>query len=198
MKNEQTNVMNYNSELENLKKNNKILVGNIGRLSEQKGIDIFIKAMHQVIKTNHDIYGVIVGDGEDKNKLQDLVKKMNIEKNILFLGYQKNINEIIEQLDFIVLSSRWEGLPLTPIEAFSKGKLVIATNIPGNNEVVIDEKNGLLFEKDNYIMLSQLINDIVLNPIMKKKLENNAKKTYENKYTYDVFLKSYEEVYINL
>lgn len=179
-------------------KGDKFYIGTIGRITEQKGMDIFIKALAEVITTNKSIYGFIIGDGEDKEKLINLVKKLNIENNVMFLGYRNDVFDVANEMDFLVLSSRWEGFPLTPIEVFSIGKTIIATNIAGNNEIVIDNYNGLLFEKDNIIELTDKINILINEKEKKIKLEKNALNTFESKFSYDVFIKKYNNLYKKL
>ena len=174
-------------------KKNKIFIATIGRLSEQKGIDIFIKSLQPIISKNRNIYGIIIGDGELKNKMIDLAKELNIENNIIFLGYRKDVLELITCMDFIVLSSRWEGFPLTPIETFAMKKTIIVSNIDGNNEIVKNNYNGLLFEKDNIDDLTNKINKML--SIDKTKLEENAYKDYTKKYSYNNFINKYYEMY---
>lgn len=176
----------------------KFFIGTIGRLSEQKGIDIFLKAMHEVLKNNKNVYGLIIGDGELKSEMLSLTELLKIKDNIYFLGYRKDVLELIKKLDFVVLASRWEGFPLTPIETFMMGKTIIASNIAGNNEIIKDNINGLLFEKDNYIELSKKINYLLDNNEIKKRLENSAKIEYLEKYNYDVFIEKYNNLYKKL
>ena len=173
----------------------KIKIGTIGRLTEQKGIDVFIKAMSLSIKKNDNLIGVIVGDGEDKDELKKLVDVLDLQDKIYFLGYQRNVLKIIGYFDFLVLSSRWEGYPLTPIEVFSKRKTIIASDISGNNEVVIDESNGLLFEKDNVEQLSYKINELLNNNPLKNKLEKKAYEDYNSKFSYECFILNYSNLY---
>ena len=182
-------------ELEVLKRKGKFLVGTIGRITEQKGIDIFIKSIGQAIEENNNLVGIIIGDGEDRSKMELMVKAMNLEENIIFLGYRDNVLDIIKQLDFVVLASRWEGLPLTPIEAFSQGKTVIASDIPGNNEVVEDKKTGLLFEKDNIKELAKRIILLSSNSTLLNRLQQSAYHVYLNKYKYDIFIEAYKNIY---
>lgn len=170
------------------------LIGNIGRLSEQKALDVFIKAIAIVAKKNSNVKGVIIGDGEDREKLESLVNELEIQKNIIFLGYQKNIFSLINKMQFIVLSSRWEGFPLTPIETFSVGKTIIVSDIKNNLEIVEPQKNGLSFEKDN---VDDLVEKIELMIENKSVYEKNAKKCYDEKFSYDLFIKEYTEEYKN-
>ncbi len=122
-------------------------------------------------------------------------KELKIEDNIIFMGYRSDVLDIIKYLDFVVLSSRWEGFPLTPIEVFSQRKTLIASDIDGNNDIVINGYNGLLFEKDSIKDLSLRINDLIYNSKQVEFLEKNAYKDYQEKYSYSVFIKQYEDYY---
>lgn len=186
---------NLNSQLQLLKEKNRILIGNIGRISKQKGMDVFLLALTRLIDSNPNVVGVIIGDGEDRNQIESMSQELDLEKNILFLGYQQHVREIISQLDFVVLSSRWEGLPLTPIEAFSEGKTVVASNISGNNEVIQNQINGLLFETENDEKLAESISYLLENSNIKVTLEQNAIATFNNKYSYKIFIKGYSDLY---
>lgn len=178
-----------------LKKQGYYLIGNIGRISFQKGMDIFVKALAGAIKDNSRLVGVIVGNGECKGKIEDLASDLNIADRILFLGYQSNVYSILRELDFVVLSSRWEGFPLTPIETFAMHKTIIASNISGNNEIIDDGENGLLFESKDNVMLANQIVRLSNDPTLKEYLENNAYKTYQQRYSYEKFLKKYQKIY---
>lgn len=179
------------------KEKDKILIGNIGRISEQKGMDVFLKALEISMKKNDKIIGVIIGDGELKNELQNLSKELNIDSRIIFLGFRKDVLNIIKNLNFVILSSRWEGFPLTPIEVFSQKKTIIVSNIDGNNEIVKNEHNGLLFEKDNYIELSNKIDELIANKSLLNKLEKNALNDYTNIFSYKKFIDNYKNIYLN-
>lgn len=190
-----SNSESCDSEIAELHNKHKIFVGTVGRLTEQKGVDIFIKAIDICHNVNPNIVGVIVGDGEDREKLERLVEERHLSAHILFMGFRKNVLNIIRQLDFIVLASRWEGLPLVPIEAFSQKKTVIASDIPGNNEVVTDNMNGILFKVDNEMELAKKIQMLSTDKDFLKNLEDRAYKTYEKKYDYKKFITAYQREY---
>lgn len=185
----------FNRQIETLKGQDKILVGNIGRITQQKGIDIFLEALRIVINQNPKVVGVIVGTGDEEEKMKNLTAQLKINNNVLFLGFQKNVLDIISQLDFIVLSSLWEGFPLTPIEVFSQGKTIIASDISGNNEIVEDGNNGILFTSGDVDDLAAKIIFLINNDNLKHQLELNAEFTYKTKFDYQNFIDSYNRVY---
>lgn len=184
--------------LEELKEKGYYLVGNIGRLSKQKGIEYFIKSIPKIKNSCPMSKYIIVGDGEDKVKLQQLVDELNINEDVIFMGYRSDIQNIISQLDIIVLSSLWEGLPLIPIEAFSVGKSIIATNIEGTSEIVIDNYNGILVPSKNYEMISNKVIELIFDKDKLEELNKNARKFYENNLNYKKFSDAYKNYYINL
>lgn len=174
-----------------------ILIGNIGRLTEQKGMDVFIYAIKKVVNKHPNVVGVIIGDGEERVRLEKLTKELGMTNHITFLGYQKNILNLMGQLDFVVLSSRGEGLPLTPIETFSQGKTIIASDVTGSREVVANGINGLTFQKDDTYQLADKIVKLIEDKKLLKQLEKGALETYQKKYDYKKFIKEYQNVYKN-
>lgn len=186
------------SELENAHKQGCILIGNIGRLSQQKGMEYFIEASEIVFRINPMVRFFIVGDGEDS----ELLKKMSEERFpagiLTFLGYRCDIQNIMSQLDFIVLSSLWEGFPLTPIEAFSTGKTIVATAVDGTPEIVADNRNGILVRpKDSKAIANGMIK-IINDNVYKKNLEENAAKTYQENFSFSEFCRAVVMYYSKL
>lgn len=170
-------------------------IGTIGRLSKQKGIDIFLKAIGYLKEKYPMVLGVIIGDGEDKDKLIGLSEKLGIQENVVFLGYRSDVFSIIKSVDFIALCSRWEGFPLTPIETFAMRKTIVASNIKNNLEIIIDGYNGKIFEKDNYLDLANRILEL-FDPQYRAVLEERAFLSYTEKYSYDHFIKEYKDIYL--
>ena len=182
-------------EIKKAKEEGFAVIGNIGRLSEQKGMEYYIKAAADVYHQNHAVRFFIVGDGEDSDKLKALVNAKLPEGIMSFLGYRSDIQNVMSQMDFVVLSSLWEGLPLTPIEAFSVGKTVVATAVDGTPEIVINEKNGLLVEAKNVKMLSKAIQRMINDVEFCKRCELASTDTYNEKFSFETFSKRYLEYY---
>lgn len=176
----------------------KFIIGNIGRLSEQKGMEYYIKAIPAVIKKHANTMFWIIGSGEEEEKLRQLVYELNIEEFVYFTGYRSDIQNLMSQLDLIVLSSLWEGLPLTPIEAFSVRKTIIATAVDGTVEVVKNQNNGLLIEPKNSNQIAEKINFICDNDNLRKKFENAALKTYIKEFSFEVYSERIKKYYESL
>ena len=172
-----------------------IKLGCIARLSEQKGLTYLLDAMS--LLTVKDIRLFIVGDGELRNELENKVKELHLQDSVTFLGYRKDIVECINSFDFCVLPSVFEGFGLVAIEAFMNSKTLVATDIPGLNEVVTN-KNGILVPAKDPAALASAIDKLAMDATLRQGLASQAKKDYENKFSYPLFLENYRELYREL
>ena len=172
-----------------------IKLGCIARLSEQKGLTYLLDAMS--LLTIKDIRLFIVGEGELREELENKVKELNLQDSVIFLGYRKDIVECINSFDFCVLPSVFEGFGLVAIEAFMNSKTLVATDIPGLNEVVTN-KNGILVPAKDPAALASAIDKLAMDATLRQELASQAKKDYENKFSYPLFLENYRELYREL
>ena len=188
--------INIDKQLDRAKKEGKYLIGNIGRLSKQKGMEYYIQAIPIVKKTHPEAQFYIVGDGEDANDLKELAKTINA--SVVFMGYRTDIQNLMSQFDIIVLSSLWEGLPLTPIEAFSVGKTIVATKVDGTPEIVKHGVNGRLIAPRDSEKLAEEICWMIEHPKEKKEMEKNAIETFNEEFSFDTLAQAYIDYYRRL
>lgn len=137
-----------------------LIVSQIGRLQRQKDPFFLIRVALLLRKRFPKIIFLLVGEGPLKNKLEETIEKLNLQDNVILAGHQNNIPQILELSDVIALTSRWEGMPYTLLEAICYKKAVIATDIPGNCDLITDGKNGFLVHSEEefakkIIILSQ-------------------------------------------
>ena len=110
--------------LKKYKLNNLRIILSVGRLTKQKNYQLLINAFYEVTKVIKDTVLIILGTGELKDSLIELVQNKGLKKKVIFMGFQKNPYNFIKYSDLIVLSSDWEGLPTILIESlFLKKKL---------------------------------------------------------------------------
>lgn len=182
-----------NSKVDDIINTSSIKLGFIGRLSEQKGLLYLIEAMN--ILKNKPIKLFLAGSGELQNLLEEKVKEFEIKEKVQFLGYRNDTISVINSCDFMVMPSLYEGLPLTLIEYFQHSKTVVATDIPGITEVVQSGKNGILVPAKNSEKLAEAILKLAEDKNLKKRLEEQVKSAYEEKFSYDKFKNSYLKIY---
>ncbi len=140
------------------------VVGTVTRLCKQKAPLDFIKACAIIAKTIPNAWFVIVGDGPLRKKAEALSKKNGLETRLIFTGIRNDLPEIMSTFTVFALSSLWEGLPRVLPQAMARGLPIVATNIDGNAEAVINEENGLLVSPGDYTAMARSILSLLNNP----------------------------------
>jgi len=120
------------------------LIGIVARLVPIKGHAYFLEAAQTVMAKYPTAQFVIAGDGELRGELEQQAERLNLQSNVRFLGFRRDLPEIYADLDLVVLSSLNEGLPVTLIEAMAAGKPVVAAQVGGVGDLVQSEQSGLL------------------------------------------------------
>ncbi|MBR2023320.1 MAG: glycosyltransferase family 4 protein [Clostridia bacterium] len=177
------------------RKDGCVIAGYSGRLSPVKGLEYFVQAMPIVKQSVPNAKFAIVGDGEEKARLTELVKALEMENDVVFLGYRTDVQNVIGQMDVIVLPSLTEGLPLTPIEAFSVGRPVVATAVDGTPEVVQDGKNGYLISTKNAGEIADKLIQLMLDKRQRICFGESAKQRYEEEFSFAMYAKRITEYY---
>lgn len=122
----------------------EILIGSVGRLDKQKGYDHLIRAARKVLGIRPDVKFLVAGEGPERPGLEALISQLNLAGKFELCGFRTDVSNFIASLDIFVCSSRWEGLPLTVLEAMVLKKPVVATDVGGNSEVVVTGRTGAL------------------------------------------------------
>lgn len=128
----------------------------IGRISEEKRIDIVIRALKNTLGT-WKLY--IIGDGENtfKEKLHRLADECHVSDYIEWLGWESNPWQYVSSAEAMIMASDYEGFPLSAIEALSNGIPVISTPVSGITDVIVPGKNGYLFPFDDWQTLHEIL-----------------------------------------
>jgi glycosyltransferase involved in cell wall biosynthesis len=120
------------------------VVGMAARLKPQKDPELFVQMAAEILQRRPKCHFVVVGDGELRSTVVQLAEDLKISKYIHFLGWRDDVWEIIQTFNVFVLTSKWEGLPIVLIEATVLGVPVVATNMRGNRDMIINGETGLL------------------------------------------------------
>lgn len=174
------------------------IVLNSARLHPQKGMKYYIEAAKILIEKGYNISFFIVGDGPLRGAVEEQIAALKLEDKITLLGFRKDIKNVISQADVLVLTSVYEGLPLTPMEAFSVKKAAIGTDIDGTREVITDGYNGLLAENRNPSSIAEKIEKVYCNRQMLYEFDENAYKTFLKHFSPVPFIEQYMRYYAKL
>ncbi|MGD9948952.1 MAG: glycosyltransferase family 4 protein [Desulfobulbus sp.] len=162
----------------------KLRLINVGRLVPEKGQDILIKSLSEIKNRGIDYDLMIIGSGPLQDELVNLSEKHGLNSCIFFAGAQsqRNVASMLEESDIFILSSRNEGIPVACMEAMAVGTLVIAPRINGIPELIHDRINGLLFDSENILQLTEIICWVNENKKCLNNICSNARIKIENEF----------------
>jgi glycosyltransferase involved in cell wall biosynthesis len=120
------------------------LFGTVARISPQKGLPYLVQAMAHVRSALPNAQLLIVGKGEKTDELRAQIVELGLENCITLLGARTDVMDIVDALDVFVLPSLWEGLPTVVLEAMLLATPVVATDVPGTRDLILDGQTGLL------------------------------------------------------
>ncbi|HAK44248.1 MAG TPA: glycosyltransferase family 1 protein [Clostridium sp.] len=153
---------------------NQIALLSVGELSKRKNHEVVIKALAKL--NNPNIVYFICGQGDLDKYLKDIAKELNV--NVKFLGFRRDISEISIAVDMFIFPSLQEGLPVALMEAMSAGLPVVCSKIRGNTDLIEDGKGGYLIEPDDVEGFAQSIdktiecNKVLMEQINKRNINN--------------------------
>ena len=151
-----------------------LVVGSVGRLSEEKGHEYLIKAFSQVVIDHPDYKLLIVGDGVLRESLELLVRSLEIQDKVIFTGIRDDIPELLNIMDIFVLPSLTEGMPLALLEAMAAGKVVIASKVGEIPDIIDDQFNGGLVSPKDIDALSRAIAKLIKSGETRKTFGDRA------------------------
>ena len=148
----------------------------VGRLTFQKDPQRLMRLCARLKERKSNLKVAIVGTGELEEELKALCAELNIQENVLFLGFQSNPIKMVHDSKAMILTSRWEGTPMCALEAMALGTPVVSTPSDGMTDLLDDGVNGYLTD-DDAVMAERLLK-IFADPAHRKDLGENAKKKF--------------------
>ncbi|MEW6001943.1 MAG: glycosyltransferase [Nitrospirota bacterium] len=169
------------------------LVISVGRFVWQKRFDTLIKAFSLVLK-EIDARLILVGEGPEKEKLEKMVKGLQIEDKVFFTGFLNNPYKFLSKADIFALSSSYEGLPVAILEAMACGVPVISTDCrSGPREILQDGKSGLLVPVGDELSLSEAILTLLKNQPLREKFSRLGRERV-NDFSVRKIVRQYENI----
>ena len=179
--------------------NGTLLVGLIANFNfEIKGHIYFLGSAKKILEKVPNVKFVLVGDGALRLRYEEVARKLNIRKDVYFLGKRTDVPSIISNLDVSVLSSTNEGLSNVIMESMAAGKPVVATNVGGSREMVTDGVTGYLVPPADSQSMANAIIDLLRNPEKAMAMGGMGRKVVQEKFTVEAMVKKYEELYFSL
>jgi glycosyltransferase involved in cell wall biosynthesis len=175
--------------------NGSIRILFIGRLSEQKGVDLLVDAAALLRQPSHVR---IVGDGPLRAELKARASSKDCEVQWEFLGHRNDVQALLSEADIVVLPSRWEGHSIAVLEAMASGKPVIATAIKGNIETIAHGDDGLLVAPNSVTELCSAIELLGADAGLRSRLGDSARRKVARSLSRTAMVKTTFDVYEDL
>jgi len=175
----------------------------ISALDPRKGHELLIEAANHIKSYTPNVYFLIVGETlpdqiQYKAHLTELIQSYGLEDRVLFTGFQENIRELLNCTSILIQPSLTDAGPLVPLEAMSCGIPVVATNVGGNPEKIINGITGLIVPENDLISLGEAIIKLLNNDEFRQEMGNNARKWVKSKFDSRALIDNIEYVYDTL
>lgn len=170
----------------------------VGRLSPEKGQHCLLEALEKLGPAIISVYTVFIGTGDQLNSLIAESIKLEIQDRVSFVGLQQNVYPWLFHADIFVLASDWEGISLAILEAMAAGLPVIATDVGGNPEVVVDGETGVLVPPRNPQALAGAILQLAANPIERQRMGLAGRQRVEKYFSIQETARKFEELYTQI
>ena len=177
-------------------KDDDLVIGSVGRLTELKGQKYLIEALAILKNDLSHVKCLIVGDGPDRSSFELMAKDAGLGNEVIFTGTRFDVQELLSLMDiFIQASTLKEGLPLALAEAASVGLPLIATNVGGNPEVVEDGVNGFIVEPKSAGGLSEKIKFFLEHPDKAREMGGISRVKWQANFTQQEMLRKVRLLY---
>jgi glycosyltransferase involved in cell wall biosynthesis len=143
---------------------------------EQKNLAFLIRAFDKSLDKKSTLSLVLVGDGNYRHSLETMVKNLDRQKEIIFVGYQTNIDQYLTTADIFVNPSHYEGMPNTVLEAMARGVFILCSDIPEHRFIIEHNKTGILFDQNNESDFVTKINNFYQTPEKYIRMAKNGRR----------------------
>ena len=178
----------------------QILIGTMARLEYQKDPITTIKIMQGIVEVSENVACIIFGDGSMKEVIIKMYNEIPeiYRKRIIIAGETTTPELSIASLDIYLTTSLYEGLPYTLLTALGYQKPILATNVEGNRDCVVDGINGFLFNPGDYITAVEIYKKMVNQSKLIEKMAQESKNIYTQRFSMDEMKHKYQELYLEV
>ena len=174
------------------------LIGAVGRLEPEKGFNILVRAVADLIRRGSDCSLVIVGEGSDRARLETLATELTIRDRVHLVGWQSDVRGYFEAMDLFALSSYREGLPNVLLEAMALQVPCVATRVNGIPRLIQDGRNGLLVPPGDTAALANALHALIENTDLRQLFRSAGRKTVEAHYSFPTRMLKLRRIYDSL
>jgi glycosyltransferase involved in cell wall biosynthesis len=171
-----------------------IAVGTVTRLMPSKGNQYLVEAVPEIVTRHPQARVFIVGEGELQEELFQRARALGLGDRLVFVGFRRDVAEVLTALDIVVFPSLWEGTPLTAFEALAAGKPIVATDADGLLDILADRQDALVVPKRDASALARGVAALIDQPALAARLAASAARTGAQ-YDIGAFVRKMERLY---
>ncbi|NSW56891.1 MAG: glycosyltransferase [Armatimonadetes bacterium] len=176
-----------------------LVIGNVAHLQPQKNQVELVHAVHRLRSEGHNAYLVVVGaDIGDGPRVRGAAETLGVSDQVRLLGKRDDVPVLLGGMDLFALSSLWEGLPMSLLEAMAAGLPCVSTEAGGIPSVISSGENGILVPTGDREGLIAAIRQVVTDPCLGQRMAENARKTVEQRFSDRTMARAYQELYLKL
>jgi len=173
-----------------------LIVGGVGRLHYQKNFPLFLEVASEVCARLPQALFVIAGEGPEQAALEEMSRKLGLAARLRFLGFVKEMPELYQALDLLVLTSHFEGTPLTVLEAMAMGVPVVAARVDGVEEVIEDGADGILVPPGNKDLFVTEICRVLQDQSLRQRLSRAGREKARRRFSAEAMVRQVESLYL--
>jgi len=167
----------------------------VAGFNNQKGHRYLLQAISRVVTIHPDASFVFVGDGHLRPELEALASLLEIRSRVVFVGHRNDVPDLLAGTDLFVLPSLFEGMPLSVLEAMAANKAVVATNVDGTSEIVVNGETGILVQPGNAGSLAEAISAMLGDKQLREQFGKAGGDRVRKLYTSQVMIAGYQSLY---
>ena len=167
----------------------------VGRLARVKNQKLMILAFERALIENNNISLTLIGDGPERENLEQLVNQHKITNHVHFLGFRDDASKLLADYDVFLLSSDYEGVSIALLEAMSSGMPAISTDVGGVSETIVDCKTGLLVPQGDLASYTLAMNKLINEKDMIGAMGKAANHFFLKYFHEDLVVEQYHNIY---
>lgn len=180
-----------------------IIIGTVARLASQKAPLFLLEVAERMINrpgnglSEGQIYFAIIGDGPLRSECEEFINGKGLKERVFLLGAREEAAELVQDFDMFALFSRWEGLPLTIIEAMMAGCPVVANAVGGVGELVVDGETGFLIKGLDIAVAERALARLLVDGDLRRRLGQAGRLRARQKFSLGEMLRRYRDLYLS-
>lgn len=171
------------------------VVGCVARLAKQKGFELFMRAAARILRQVPNVRFVIVGDGREYDRLVALGNQLGIGSKVCFTGARTDVERILPLFDVFLMTSHYEGMPISLLESMVSSIPVVATAVGGVPEVIQDGVSGYLIDSRDPERISERVIRLLCNDDLRITMGENGRRIYQTHFTVERMAEKYTKLY---